>query len=234
MQIFYAPVVNGETCVLDKSESKHCIRVLRMKRGTEVQFVDGKGNLYTGFISDPDPLKCKIEITSVIHNFEKRNYRLHIAISPLKNHDRFEWFVEKSVEIGIDVITPLICCKTIKPGIKVERVENIIISAMKQSIKAEKTRFKKPAPFEDFINLEHGGVLLIAHCRDTIDRIKINDVYSKGEDAVIMIGPEGDFSDEEIEKASRKGFRQIHLGESRMRTETAGIAACHSVYFINQ
>ncbi len=234
MQIFFGPAITGETCVFDRNESKHCIRVLRMNSGTEVQFVDGRGNLYNGIIINPDPVKCEIRIISVIHGFEKKNYTLHIAISPLKNPERFEWFVEKSVEFGIDEITPLICSKTEKSRIKADRLENIIISAMKQSVKAEKTRLNKPALFDDFINLKHKGTLLIAHCRDKTGRDKMDNVYSKGEDAVVLIGPEGDFSDEEIEKAVDRGFKQIHLGDSRLRTETAGVAACHSVYFINQ
>src|SRR5450759_1149903 len=129
MQIFYAPGIEGETYMLDEKESKHCIRVLRMTKGTVVRLIDGKGNLYEGIISNPDSKKCTIAITGIIKNFEKRNYRLHIAISPLKNAERFEWFVEKSVEIGIDEITPLICRNTEKPGIKPGRVNNLIISA---------------------------------------------------------------------------------------------------------
>jgi 16S rRNA (uracil1498-N3)-methyltransferase len=134
MQIFYAPDINGISYTLDEKESKHLIRVLRMVKGSCVKLIDGKGNLFEGFISEPDQNKCIIEITREIKDFEKRNYRLHIAISPLKNPERFEWFVEKSVEIGIDEITPLICKNTEKPGIKSERVNNIIISAMKQSL----------------------------------------------------------------------------------------------------
>jgi RNA methyltransferase, RsmE family len=118
MQIFYAPDIIGKTYSLDENESKHLIRVLRMTRGAEVRLIDGKGNLYEGIIIEPDQNKCRIEITGEIKDFEKRNYRLHIAISPLKNPERFEWFIEKSVEIGIDEITPLICRNTEKPGIK--------------------------------------------------------------------------------------------------------------------
>ena len=123
-----------------------------MTKGTEVKLIDGKGNLYEGIIDDPDQKKCIIEITGVIKDFEKRNYRLHIAISPLKNPERFEWFIEKSVEIGIDEITPLICRNTEKQGLKTERINNLIISAMKQSLKATKTVFNEPCTFNDFIN----------------------------------------------------------------------------------
>jgi 16S rRNA (uracil1498-N3)-methyltransferase len=234
MQIFYAPDINGISYTLDEKESKHLIRVLRMVKGSCVKLIDGKGNLFEGFISEPDQNKCIIEITREIKDFEKRNYRLHIAISPLKNPERFEWFVEKSVEIGIDEITPLICKNTEKPGIKSERVNNIIISAMKQSLKAKKTLLNETSSFKDFINKNLEGTKMIAHCDDFNFRKKISDIYSKKTDSIILIGPEGDFSREEIDTAVKKGFLPVHLGTSRLRTETAGIAACHSIYFINQ
>jgi 16S rRNA (uracil1498-N3)-methyltransferase len=234
MQIFYAPDINGISYTLDEKESKHLIRVLRMVKGSCVKLIDGKGNLFEGFISEPDQNKCIIEITREIKDFEKRNYRLHIAISPLKNPERFEWFVEKSVEIGIDEITPLICKNTEKPGIKSERVNNIIISAMKQSLKAKKTLLNETSSFKDFINKNLEGTKMIAHCDDFNFRKKISDIYSKKTDSIILIGPEGDFSREEIDTAVKKVFLPVHLGTSRLRTETAGIAACHSIYFINQ
>jgi len=234
MQIFYAPGIEGETYMLDEKESKHCIRVLRMTKGTVVRLIDGKGNLYEGIISNPDSKKCTIAITGIIKDFEKRNYRLHIAISPLKNPERFEWFVEKSVEIGIDEITPLICRNTEKQVIKNERVNNLIVSAMKQSLKATKTVLNAPCLFNDFVNKDLHGSLMIAHCNDSFKRSRISVVYSKNENAFILIGPEGDFSEDEIEYAYNKGFKSVHLGRSRLRTETAGVAACHSIYFINQ
>jgi 16S rRNA (uracil1498-N3)-methyltransferase len=234
MQVFYAPDITSVNYSLARNESKHLIRVLRMKSGTPVNLIDGRGNLYEGIISDPDPAGCTIEIKSVVRDFEKRNYRLHIAISPLKNPERFEWFIEKAVEIGIDEITPLICRNTEKPGIKPERIRNLIISAMKQSLKASETQLNETISFRDFISKVHKGKLMMAHCYSDVKRNKISDVYSSGEDAVIMIGPEGDFSKEEIEKGMSKYFTHIHLGTSRLRTETAGIAACHSIYFINQ
>jgi 16S rRNA (uracil1498-N3)-methyltransferase len=234
MQIFYAPDIIGNTYTLDEKESKHLIRVLRMTRGANVRLIDGKGNLYDGIISDPDQNKCTIDITGKIKDFEKRNYSLHIAISPLKNPERFEWFVEKSVELGIDEITPIICRNTEKPGIKSERVNNLIISAMKQSLKTTKTVLNEPSRFKEFITKDLKGIRMIAHCNETIKRDKISDVYTKNENAIILIGPEGDFSIEEIDSAVESEFFPVHLGPSRLRTETAGIAACHSIYFINQ
>jgi len=234
MQVFYAPEISGEKYILDRNESKHVIRVLRMREGTPVNLIDGRGNLYEGIISDPDPARCTIEIKAVIHDFEKRNYRIHIAISPLKNPERFEWFVEKAVEIGVDEITPLICKNTEKPGVKTDRITNLIISAMKQSLKAYPTNLNETKDFKDFISEAHTGRLMIAHCHGGSLRSKISEVCSKGDDVVIMIGPEGDFSEEEVNEAMSKNFTQIHLGTSRLRTETAGVAACHSIYFLNQ
>jgi 16S rRNA (uracil1498-N3)-methyltransferase len=234
MQIFYAPDISNDFYTLDEKESKHCIRVLRMTKGTGVRLIDGKGNLFEGRIGNPDPKKCTIAITEIIKDFEKRNYRLHLAISPVKNAERFEWFVEKSVEIGVDEITPLICRNTEKPGIKRERVNNLIISAMKQSLKTTLTVLNQPCNFKDFLNNDFNGVRMIAHCNDSFKRDKISEVCSVNENAIILIGPEGDFCVEEISTAIEAGFSSVHLGQSRLRTETAGVAACHSIYFINQ
>ena len=234
MQIFYAPDITGNTYTLDEKESKHLIRVLRMTKGESVKLIDGNGNLYEGIISNPDQNKCLINITGKIKDFEKRNYRLHIAISPLKNPERFEWFIEKSVEIGIDEITPLLSRNTEKSGIKSERLNNLIISAMKQSLKATKTILNEPTSFKDFINKDLMGIRMIAHCDKSNERKKVSEVYSKNDNSIILIGPEGDFTRDEVDSAVNRGFLPVHLGPSRLRTETAGVAACHSIYFINQ
>jgi 16S rRNA (uracil1498-N3)-methyltransferase len=234
MQVFYAPGISGDSYILDENESKHCIRVLRMTKGTNVKLIDGKGNLYSGIISEPDSRKCIISVTEITRDFEKRDYRLHIAISPLKNPERFEWFIEKSVEIGIDEITPLICRNTEKPGIKSERVNNLIISAMKQSLKATKPILNESCSFEEFNSMKSDAIRMIAHCDNSLIRRGVADVYTKGRDAIILIGPEGDFTVNEIDSAVNSEFIPVHLGTSRLRTETAGIAVCHSIYFMNQ
>jgi len=234
MQVFYAPDINGEKYVLDERESKHTIRVLRMKIGENVRLIDGRGNLYDGIISTPDIKGCIIDITGCAKEFEKRNYRLHIAISPLKNPERFEWFVEKSVEIGIDEITPVFCRNTEKKGFKAERINNIIISAMKQSLKAKLPVLNSPLNFDDFLKSDNSNnKRMIAFCHPEIKREKVSNIYNSGP-ATILIGPEGDFTFEEVSQAMLRGYIPIHLGESRLRTETAGVAACHSIYFINQ
>jgi len=234
MHIFYSRLFNDNICELDPNESAHCIRVLRLKKGNSVNIIDGNGNLYEGIISDPDPRACKITLTHTSGNFEKKSYKLHIAISPLKNQERFEWFVEKSVELGIDQITPLICRNTEKPAIKKDRINKIIISAMKQSLRAFQPVMNTETRFQDFIKMGLAGRRMIAHCYNDIHRDSISDAYSRGYDAIIMIGPEGDFTREEVSQAISAGYVPIHLGHSRLRTETAGLSACHSIYFINQ
>jgi 16S rRNA (uracil1498-N3)-methyltransferase len=233
MQVFYAPDISGNNYTLDEKESKHCIRVLRMAKGEPVRLVDGKGNLYEGVVSQPDSKKCIITVTSHREDFERRGYRLHIAISPLKNPERFEWFVEKSVEIGIDEITPLICKNSEKRKINKERIDNLIISAMKQSVKSLKTVLNDWCCFDDFIGKNFSGNLMIAHCNSSFERRGIAEVCSRGQNPVILVGPEGDFSPEEIGTALKRGYSSVHLGKSRLRTETAGIAACHSIYVLN-
>ncbi len=234
MQIFYAPDIHGDSYTMNEKESKHIIRVLRMVKGNRIKLTDGKGNLYEGVISNPDYRHCSIDITGITKDFEKRGYKMHIAISPLKNSERFEWFVEKSVEIGVDQITPLICRNTERSVIKTERIDKIIISAMKQSLKATKTVLNDTIPFNDFLAMDFNGRRLIAHCNDSLFRNKISEVYSRNEDSVILIGPEGDFDKEEILYATENNYIPVHLGNSRLRTETAGIAACCSIYFLNQ
>jgi 16S rRNA (uracil1498-N3)-methyltransferase len=234
MQIFFAPDITGEVYTLDEKESKHCVRVLRMTTGSRVRLVDGKGSLYEAVLTNPDPRRCTLTITGVTREFETRNYRLHIAISPLKNYERFEWFIEKSVEIGVDEITPLICDNTEKPGIKRDRVNNLIISAMKQSLKSTLTILNEAVLFADFVKGHPAGIRMIAHCTRESSRSKIGEVCRKGDDTTILIGPEGDFSINEIKEAVGAGFIPVHLGNSRLRSETAGIAACCAIYYINQ
>jgi len=234
MQVFFAPGIKGEKCVLDTTESRHCIKVLRLKKNEQVKLIDGTGKLYEGIIEEPDPEACVIRITRVIRNFQPRTYKLHLAVSPLKNPERFDWLIEKCVEIGVDEITPLICKNTEKKSIKAERINKIIISAMKQSLKTHLTILNEVVDFKNFISTDFNGIKLIAHCSANFYRESVPGVYKKGQDALFLIGPEGDFTDEEIKDAEKMGFRSVHLGPSRLRTETAGIASCHSIYLLNQ
>jgi 16S rRNA (uracil1498-N3)-methyltransferase len=233
MQLFYTNNVSDGTALFSGEESGHCIRVLRMRRGDTLHFTDGEGSLYEGIISDDDPHGMKVSVTGVIKNAGKRQYRLHVAISPLKNDDRLEWFIEKAVELGIDEITPVICSRTEKKRIRKERLEGLILSAMKQSVKSFLPRLNEAVTFKEFVARGSTGRKLIACCDQQFERQAITSVTRRGEDVVVMIGPEGDFTEEEIRLASDAGFLPVHLGPSRLRTETAGVAACCAVYFNN-
>ncbi len=233
MQLFYTNNVSEGTATFSREESGHCIRVLRMRRGDTLHFTDGAGNLYEGIISEDDPHNMKVTVTGVTKDAGKRQYRLHMAISPLKNDDRLEWFIEKAVELGIDEITPLICSRTEKKRIRKERLEGLILSAMKQSVKGFLPRLNEPVQFTEFIDKQHFGRRLIACCDTQLERKAITTAVGPGEDVLILIGPEGDFTDDEVKLASDAGFLPVHIGTSRLRTETAGVAACCSVYLTN-
>jgi 16S rRNA (uracil1498-N3)-methyltransferase len=231
MHIFYTPDINGIQYRLNEDESKHAIRVLRLNLGDEVTLVDGRGNLFNARISDPNPKRCEIIVENVHNDYEKRSYNLHVAISPLKNSDRFEWFLEKATEIGIDTITPLVCGRTEKKGFNLERSYRIVESAMKQSIKAFRPVINEPQSFKGFINNNSAPVKLIACCEG--DRKIIDEVCKTQQDVIILIGPEGDFTEDEINMSREMGFEPITLGNSRLRTETAGIVAVQTICHIN-
>jgi 16S rRNA (uracil1498-N3)-methyltransferase len=232
MQIFYASYVTEGTAHFSREESGHCLRVLRMRRGDDISFTDGIGNLYEGIITGDDSAAMTASVTSVRHEADHR-YRLHIAISPVKNDDRLEWFIEKSVETGIDEITPLICSRTEKKRIRKDRLEGLILSAMKQSVRSYLPKLYEPLSFSEFIAGERTGTRLIACCDPGIERIMINSAFNPGEEVTILIGPEGDFTPEEVAQAMLYGFMPVHLGPNRLRTETAGVLACCSVYLAN-
>ena len=233
MQIFYTANISEGKALFSREESMHCLRVLRMRRGESLRFTDGSGNLYEGVITDDDPAAMTATVISAEHDQGSRGYRLHMAISPLKNEDRLEWFIEKAVETGVDEITPLICSRTEKRKIRRERLEGLILSAMKQSVKCYLPRLNDPVMFNDFIDVMLEGKKIIACCDPAIERIPITSSFSRGEEVTILIGPEGDFTAEEVARAVNNGYSPIHIGSSRLRTETAGVAACCSVYLAN-
>jgi 16S rRNA (uracil1498-N3)-methyltransferase len=230
MHLFYTPDIKGITHVLEEQESKHAIRVLRLKKGDMVILIDGAGGWYEAMIHDENPKACLLSITSHTKNFQPLPYQLHIAISPTRNMDRFEWFLEKATEIGISRITPLVCQRTERKQVKMDRLDRILVSAMKQSMKATKPDLSEPVQMDLFLKQEQKGALGIAHCYPQ-DRISIHDLKPPGS-YTILIGPEGDFTEEEVEAAIRSGFRPIHLGESRLRTETAGVFICSAIAVI--
>lgn len=233
MQIFYAPNITGSSYTLPEDEARHCLRVLRMRVGDEVELVDGKGNLFTGRIANPDLKECTLEIVRKASNFGERHFYLHIAIAPTKNADRFEWFAEKVTEIGVDEITPLLCERSERKSVNSERIERIVISAMKQSEKAYLPTLNTMTSLEKLVSSTPVDfVKLIAHCNEKgIPHLK--KMVKPGDKVLILIGPEGDFSPKEVDFALINGFRAISLGNSRLRTETAGIVACHAVNMLN-
>lgn len=228
MQVFYTPEIKKITYQLTEEESKHAIKVLRLEAGDEVCMIDGVGGLYFGIIDEPDQKKCVIRVIEKIEQYNRRNYNLHIAIAPTKNIERLEWFLEKVTEIGIDEITPLLCQRSERKAIKTDRLEKIVLSAMKQSIKAYKPKVNELTKFSDFIASQVGENTFIAHCEE-VPKPSLKSKVGKNQKYTILIGPEGDFSPEEIELAKSRGIQEVHLGKSRLRTETAGVVACHTI-----
>jgi 16S rRNA (uracil1498-N3)-methyltransferase len=233
MQLFYVPTISGAEVVLDDIESKHAVRVLRLTEGTSVELIDGKGGFYTAEITDANPKKCRLNITSTQKSFGKKDFRLHMAVAPTKNIDRFEWFLEKATEIGIDEITPLLCEHSERKVIKPERLEKILISAMKQSLKAYLPVLNELTPLKDIISTSSENHKFIAHCYEG-EKPHLKDVISEKSNALVLIGPEGDFSPEEVKLAKANGFSEVSLGSARLRTETAGVVACHMVNLANE
>ena len=225
MQLFYCPELLNNTSFLSKEESIHCFKVLRKKSGDHIYLIDGIGGFYEAKITIASQKKV---IFNVIKkwNQAKNPYWLHIAIAPTKNNDRFEWFLEKVTEIGIDEVTPLICDHSERKMIKNERLEKIILSAAKQSLKSKLPKLNKVTSFKDFMDKTHSTNSFIAHCLPSKKKTLKNVVNS---DSTILIGPEGDFSILEIELALKNNFIPVSLGHSRLRTETAGVIACHTI-----
>ena len=233
MHIFYTPELSGNTYTLDETESKHCIRVLRLDKGDEITLVDGRGGFFTAEIFDPNPKRCAVNVVESQQNFGLRNFRVHIAIAPTKNIERIEWFLEKATEIGISRITPLLCRYSERKEIKTERLEKVMVSAMKQSRKAYLPQLDELTKFSEFVRQPFDGQKFIAHCEEQ-HRELLKSLVVPTQNYLILIGPEGDFSSEEIELALKEGFQPVSLGDSRLRTETAGVVACHTFNLLNE
>ena len=233
MNLFYTPNITGNTYTLDEAESKHCIKVLRYTLGDQLTLVDGRGGWYETKIIDPHPKRCTVEVISKKENFAKRSFYTHIAIAPTKNMDRLEWFVEKATEIGIDEITPILCEHSERKVVKTDRLEKVAIAAMKQSLKAYLPKINELTPLSEFLEQATTANRFIAYCED-IEKSHLLKTAKPGEENLVLIGPEGDFSPEEVNLAFNYNFKAISLGESRLRTETAGVAACHIISLINE
>ena len=233
MNLFYDPLINGQFYSLSQEESKHISRVLRKKEGDTVYFTDGKGWFYETIITIANTKNCEVEILRKYEGTDNRPFRIHIAIAPTKINDRFEWFLEKTTEIGIDEITPIICDHSERKVIKKERLEKVITSAVKQSLKSHHPLLNGQISLKDFLNKEFTGQKFIAYIDKEIT-LELSKVVKTKEDILVLIGPEGDFRPEEVEIAKENGFIPVSLGKSRLRTETAGIVACNTVNIINQ
>ncbi len=242
-KLFYVPAIldedfdrlNGhQSFFLPETESAHAVKVLRLKAGDKIQIINGKGSLFEAEIVNPHAKRCEITILRC----ETENppaYSLHIAIAPTKMNERFEWFLEKAAEIGISEITPIICQRSERKEIKPDRMERVLVAAMKQSHHLYLPTLNEACTFEQFLQKTTAidAQKCIAHCLDE-DKKTLKQVYQKGKNAIVLIGPEGDFAQMEIEKALQSGFTAVSLGESRLRTETAGIVACHTVVLENE
>jgi 16S rRNA (uracil1498-N3)-methyltransferase len=244
MNLFYTPDITSSVYVLNEEESKHAVRVLRLKEGDHIQLIDGIGGFYKAEITDANAKRCSVKIIETQKEYGKRSFYLHIAIAPTKSIDRIEWFLEKATEIGVDEISPIECEHSERTIVKQERLNKILVSAMKQSVKAYLPKLNEMADFDKFVKQDFKGEKFIAHCHPRLtsgsspngeerkaDHLK--NLYTQGQNALILIGPEGDFSQKEVELALKNGFKEISLGNSRLRTETAALVACDVINILN-
>lgn len=234
MQLFYNPSINetSTSFIFDKEESKHIVKVLRKKDGDILFVTNGLGYLFKTAVTLASDSKCTVTILS----FEKISpsaHPVHIAVAPTKMNDRFEWFLEKATEIGIQEITPIICDRSERKIINKERFEKIILTAMKQCNQLYLPKINDAISYKDFFKQQYEGVLLIAHCEET-EKKSLKSILQPNQKTTILIGPEGDFSEKEIDLAIANNYIPVTLGNTRLRTETAAVVACHSVVFFNE
>lgn len=231
MYLFYTPDIQTSH-VLSEEESQHCVRVLRYTRGDEILLTDGKGNTYTARITNPHPKHCEFEVLTQEKQQKAHDFYLHIAIAPTKNIERMEWMVEKCTEIGVDEITPLLCRFSERKQIRTDRLEKIVLSAAKQSLTPYLPKLNELTDYDTFVRQATEETKFIAHCYKE-DKRELKDEIRRGKSVLVLIGPEGDFSEQEVEEALALGFVPVSLGNSRLRTETAGVVACHTAVLMN-
>ena len=234
MQLFYNADIDEstESFSFDKEESRHIIKVLRKKDSDILHVTNGLGLLFETEITLASDNKCIVGVLSIKKTPEPK-FRLHLAVAPTKMNDRFEWFLEKATEIGIQEITPVFCDRSERKVVNKERFEKIILSAMKQSNETYLPKLNEAISFKEFIKQKNEGLQLIAHCEET-DKKSLKEVLKPNENVTLLIGPEGDFSEKEIALALENNFQPVMLGNTRLRTETAAVVACHSVVFFNE
>jgi len=237
MQFFYDPTINPHAAehVLSADESRHAVRVLRLGAGARLHLVDGRGTLYETEIVSASERACAVRVVSATPDYGRRPWRLVLAVAPTKNSDRMEWLVEKATEIGLDALVPLECANSERRVWRGDRAERVAVSAMKQSLKARLPEIAPLTPLRELIERPFEGVKLIAHCRDDVGvpRVPVTEQLRADADTLVLIGPEGDFTAEEVALALRAGFRPVSLGESRLRTETAALLAVTAAYLAN-
>ena len=237
MELFYSQDIEGGIVRLNQDESGHCIKVLRHKCGDEISVIDGCGTLYKCRITSDSHKGVEAIVLESQCDWGGHPYSLHLAVCPTKNNDRYEWFAEKSCEIGFDTLSPVIGDHSERRVLKTQRVEKILVSAAKQSLKAAVPIVNEPVSVKEFIKSTSGaeGLKMIAYCfeDERVPRRSIREILEgyDGDEITVMIGPEGDFSKEEAEMALAAGFIPVHLGQSRLRTETAALTAAAAVYF---
>ena len=233
MQLFYAPDINNETIefTFDKEESKHIVKVLRKLEGSILHITNGKGFLFVCEVILASEKKCVVKINESQFT-EPRNFSVHMVVAPTKMNDRYEWFLEKAAEIGVDEITPIICEHSERKIIKTERFDKILISAMKQSNQMYLPILNEPIKLTDFLAKEISGQKFIAHCEET-EKVELKNRIETQQHYTLLIGPEGDFSPNEINKALVNGYLPVALGNTRLRTETAAIVGCHTFFLAN-
>ena len=232
MQLFHQPEIPNGVMHLDADESRHCIKVLRKRGGDAISITDGKGYFYEAIITQADPKQCAFEVTAR-HPAPEKDFFIHIAISPTKNIDRLEWFVEKATEIGVDRISLMDCRNTERGFVKTERLKKVAVSAMKQSVKAT-----LPVIEDNLLQFSE----IVSHCPETekyiasvdaANPVHLKDMVRQRSSYCVLIGPEGDFSPEELRTAADQGFQKVNLGPARLRTETAGVVACVVLNLVN-
>lgn len=227
MHLFFSNTILNDQIELDLEESRHLSKVLRLKNGDLAEVIDGKGNLFHCKVLESNSKKSRLNIEK--KTFKDEQFGVHLAVAPPKNLSRWEWFLEKSTEIGIDQISPIRCERSERKILKRDRQMRILISAMKQSLKTRLPQLDELQDFETFIQKKNSERKYIAHCREELSKMNLAKLHPKGKKALILIGPEGDFTKEEILKAEAAGFDSVSLGKSRLRTETAALIACHTI-----
>lgn len=228
MDRFYLPEIKNGQFFLSEEESKHAVRVLRLQQGNTLELIDGTGGLYAAQIEDPNPKKTSFSILQKEQQESRSSFTLHLAIAPTKNIDRIEWLLEKATEMGIDEISLLLCRYSERKEVKLDRLDKILISAMKQCKSLYKPVLHPLIAFDQFIQQDFTGKKAIAHCMQG-EKTTLSKLCNSSQNISVLIGPEGDFSSEELQKACAKGFEGVTLGDSRLRTETAALMAVAEV-----